>query len=305
MSTCALLPSRAVFEISGEDAREFLQNILTNDVEQVAERRATYTALLTPQGKFLFDFFLMINPDQPDDGLLVDVAASRCQDLIKRLTMYRLRAKVDFTPRDDLCVVAIFSKDALREMGLDQDDDATPGQAWNMDQGYVFTDPRNTALGARMITANPAALSSFPMVDEQVYLDLQLLHGVPDSSTDIAVEKDFLLEDNFSELNGVDFKKGCFIGQELVSRMRNRKSVKKRLMPFVWPDQDPAVGDRLLVDGKDAGTIRSVRDAMGMAYIRLAYLDGEFHTESGIPVTLRRPSWLPDPIPFLPTKKDD
>jgi folate-binding protein YgfZ len=302
VTNAALLSSRAAFEITGPDARDFLQNILTNDMDLVGESHAQYNSLLTPQGKFLFDFFITINPLQPIDSMLVDCAAIWRDDLIKRLTMYRLRAKADFIKRDDLSVAALFGADCLRELAL-QD---TPGFAWNTDQGYVFVDPRLVAMGARMFIRDPEALKSFTQAEEKAYFDLQLHHGIPDGNADILREKDFLLESNAHELNGVDFKKGCFIGQELVSRMRNRKMVKKRLIPFTCDDTPPEVGTILKVNGKNGGTIRSIRNHSGMAYIRVEHLHRPdapvFQTDDGQTIKLNMPDWMPTPMPFYSEK---
>ena len=305
MTYAARLESRALFEIKGPDTRDFLQNILTNNMDRVTEKQAIYTALLTPQGKYQFDFFMLRNT-QNHDSYLIDCAADRRDDLIKRLTFYKLRAKATIEKRDDLKVAALFGGDVLREMALD----GTPGQVWESEQGLVVCDPRLSDLGVRLIYSNDAALETFNVIDETSYGDHMLLKGVPDPQKDAELEKDFLLELNTAELHGVDFAKGCFIGQELVSRMRNRHTVKKRLLPFTYDGLAPDQGAALIVNGKQAGEVRRVTETGGMAYIRLNRLENplereiQLETETGVPVTLTVPDWIPQPFPFYSTKDD-
>ncbi|BBK31067.1 hypothetical protein EDC65_1491 [Stella humosa] len=262
-----LLDQRAVLTVSGPDRRAFLQGLVSNDVERVGPDRAIHAALLTPQGKFLYDLFIV----EAGETLLLDVEAGRRVDLLKRLSMYRLRSKVTLADGgDDWSVVALFGDGAGIPFGLaDQ-----PGLAAPAGGGVAFVDPRLAALGLRAIlprheAENVALARGFAAVPFANYDRLRLAHGVPDGSRDLPVDKAILLESGFDELNGVDWKKGCYMGQELTARTKYRGLVRKRLMPVAIDGPVPAPGTPLLFDGKDAGEMRSGIDGLGLALVRL------------------------------------
>ncbi|MGH6945045.1 MAG: YgfZ/GcvT domain-containing protein, partial [Geminicoccaceae bacterium] len=200
-----LLPDRGVVSVSGADARSFLQGLISNDIGRVGAERAIYAALLTPQGKFLFDFVLM----QHGDALLLDAERSRLDQLLKRLLMYRLRAKVvldDVSER--FLVAAVLGSDVAERLELP----GSPGACRALENGSVLIDPRLSALGARALlpaasaTETLAALG-FAEQAHAAYERARIGLGVPDGSRDLPVEKATLLENGFEELNGVDFKK--------------------------------------------------------------------------------------------------
>jgi len=265
MSQAAHLADRAILSVSGAEARSFLQGLITNDIEAVKPGHPIYAALLTPQGKILFDFLIF----EQDGVLLLDVAASQRDALQKRLTMYRLRAKIDIAARDDLAVVA--------------------------DWSAAGSDPRNSALGSREIVSTGTAEGS----DD--YLAHRLSLGIPEG-TDFGQDRMFALDADLDELHGVAFDKGCYVGQELTARMKHRGTARKRLLPIETLEGVPlaAVGSAIAAGGRDIGEISSVYGGRGFALIRLDRLDeaGDAATQVGdLGVRVVKPSWL---FPNLP-----
>ncbi len=260
-----LLPERGVVEVGGPEARAFLQGLITNNMDLAAPGRAIYAALLTPQGKYMFDFFVV----QHGETFLLDCEAARLADLCKRLNFYKLRAKI--TIRDasgDFSVAAMPGHEGLAALELP----AQPGAARPYEGGGVtFTDPRLAAMGARLILS-PAALSAYGQAPVEDYHRLRLELGLAEGARDIATEKYFLLEANFEELNGVDFKKGCYVGQELVSRMKHRGVVRKRILPVTVDGPCPPPGTPILAAGRQVGVLHSSQDNRALAFLRLTAL---------------------------------
>lgn len=276
------LAGRAVVSVAGSDARAFLQGLITNDIEKVTPDRAIYAALLTPQGKYLHDFFIT----ELDGALLLDCAADGVDDLIRRLTMYKLRSDVSIDDRAGDFQVHAVPGDWTDGPG------ASPGDAKAVAGGTAFTDPRMAALGARLIlpagTAPDMAIGEF-----EDYERLRLSLGIPDGPRDIEVERTLILEADIDELNGVDFHKGCYVGQELTARMKHRGKVRKKLVPVEVSGPLPDPGAAITVDGKTIGAIRSGLDSQAMALIRLEDLDGVEWADCGAArVRPRIPNWL-------------
>ena len=277
------LEDRGVLAIAGADTRSFLQGLITNDIDRVSPGTAIYAALLTPQGKYLFDFFIA----QLDDTLLLDVEADRAADLMQRLTMYKLRAAAtieDWSDRFDVWAV-LGEPDALPALP-----DAGEAGAWQ--DGVLLRDPRLPGLGLRALV--PAGTSpDLPAGTMADYDAIRLAHGVPDGSRDIEVDKNFILEANADALNGVDFDKGCYVGQELTARMHHRGKLKKRLLPVAVDGPLPAVDTPVMGGGKQAGTIRSAAGDRAIALMRLEHVDGDTPLTAGSArVTPQWPAWL-------------
>jgi folate-binding protein YgfZ len=266
-----LLPDRGVLALHGGDVRPFLQGLISNDVAHVRENRAAYGALLTPQGKFLFDFFIV----QDSGQLLLDTEGARLGELHRRLLIYRLRSKVDIEDRSGQFAVAALIGDHPAEV-LDLPE--VPGAARVLDQGLVFVDPRLPRLGARALLPRdtaPATLAAlgFEAVEREAYERLRLTLGVPDGSRDLVVEKATLMESGFEELHGVDFGKGCFVGQELTARMKYRGLVRKRLLPVTFTGAPPPPGTVIRLGGREAGEMRSGIEGQGLALLRLEQVE--------------------------------
>lgn len=285
----ARLDARALLAVSGEEAVPFLQGLVSNDVERAAKGTPIHAALLTAQGKFLHEFFVV----PQGDALLLDVEATRRDDLRRRLTLYRLRAKVQIANADAHAVWALWGEDAGARLGMND------GIAVLDGGGIAYADPRLAALGARAILpagASPAGLG-FAEASAEDYDRWRLAHGVPDGSRDLEIEKSILLESNFEELNGIDFAKGCYVGQELTARTKYRGLVKKRLFPVTIEGAMPAPGTPVTANGQDAGTMRSANGGRGLALLRLeAALDamaGKAALDAaGARLTPETPAWM-------------
>lgn len=291
--TYVVLEDRGVLAISGDDARTFLQGLISNDINKVSATHAIHAALLTPQGKYLHDFFIA---EAPGGGLLMDCERARLEDLAKRLKLYKLRAKVTIEDQSDQWrVAALPGGPGTAALAPDA------GAAEARDGGVLFTDPRLAALGARAILPTEdaeATLSGLGLSagNRAAYDILRLSLGVPDGSRDLIVDKSILLESGFDELNGIDWKKGCYMGQELTARTKYRGLVRKRLLPVEIEGDLPEMGTPVTLDGKEVGEVRStVTDGSGgrgLAMIRLEHLDagGPFEA-AGARVTPRKPDW--------------
>src|SRR4051812_21866015 len=261
-----VLEDRGVLAVSGPDRRSFLQGLVSNDVEKVAADRAVFAALLTAQGKYLHDFIMV----EHGEAIWLDAEAARLADLKRRLSLYRLRAKVVIEERPDLAIAAVFGDGTLAALGLPQE----PGTARAEAGGVVMVDPRHLALGTRAILPRERIRSElagrgFIESDFAAYDRHRIALGVPDGSRDLVLEKSILLESGFEELHGVDWQKGCYIGQELTARTKYRGLIKKRLRPVQIDGPAPEPGTIITRDGHEAGEMRSSRDGIGLALLRL------------------------------------
>ena len=271
----ALLDDRAVLAISGPEARDFLQGLVTNDVTQgLAPGTGLYTALLSPQGKILFDFFVT----EGDGALLLDVAKAASDALLKKLKMYRLRAKIEIEAREQLAVY----------IALKGHPDNRP--AAYADRAVSFIDPRNPALDVRSIGAIAEMPANLP--GPRAYHDQRLALGVPEAG-DFGFEKVFALDAGLDELNGVSFTKGCYVGQELTSRMKHRATSRKRILPLMARVPLPASGP-VTRGGVEIGELISTHGGTAFALVRLDRLEetGGDIAAAEIPVALTRPAWL-------------
>ncbi|KPF76474.1 glycine cleavage system protein T [Brevundimonas sp. AAP58] len=254
----ARLDSRALIRVAGPDTRPFLHNLLTQDVETLKPGELRFGAMLSPPGRLLFDLFLW----GKDDAVVLDVAAERRDALMVRLGMYRLRAQVEITA-DDRPVFASW-----------------PGVA----EGFVG-DPRLAALGGRALGERTAN------ADEDVWAAHRLAVGVPDPTRDGGQDLRYPIEANFDLLNGIDFGKGCFVGQETTSRMKRRGEIKKRMLPITFDGPPPPEGAEVLNGELRAGEVLTGRDGGAMALMRLDRLEGALTVE-GRAVTVRMPDWM-------------
>ena len=267
--TTAHLEDRSVIAVSGPEARGFLQGLITNDIEKLAPDRALHAALLTPQGKILFDFLIA----EGDAALLIDCARGDRDALVKRLTMYRLRAKVAIEPREQLEVfVGLTGRPAAR--------------------GITFEDPRLAALGHRSIGAREEMPSA--VEPAAAYHAHRLALGVPEGG-DFGSDRMFALDAGLDELHAIDFEKGCYVGQELTARMKHRGTARKRLLTLTADAPLPPPGTPLKANDKEIGEIASTYGARGFALVRLDRLEdaGAAAILAGdVPVRVIKPSWI-------------
>ena len=274
----ARLGSRGLVRVSGEEAVSFLQGIVTCDVEAVGPGAAAYGALLTPQGKFLFDFFVVAD----GDGFLLDCNGARAGALVQRLTFYRLRAKV-----------------TIEDCSGQYDVLGFWGGAPDLSDGLVYADPRLAVLGWRAIVAtgsDTGAETDFAGTwsDEAAYHAHRLALGVSDGPLDLEPERSFPLEGNLQDLHGIDFQKGCYIGQEVTSRSHRRGKLRKRLMPVIISGALPAPGTPIMAGEKQAGEVRSGTQGRALALLRLDLMDQDLIAEDAR-LTPDVPDWMSFP----------
>lgn len=279
------LPDRTLIAVSGADRVGFLQGLVTNDVTQL-EGKAVWSALLTAQGKYLHDFIVLADGER----LLLDVEAGRRDDLLRRLRMFRLRAKVELTDLTGQLAVYARLDPAAGE----------PGTVTPVPGGWQIVDPRHAGMGHRLILpADTLSMGDFADWDRA-----RLALGIPDGSRDLIPEKSILLDNGFDELRGVAWDKGCYVGQELTARTKYRGLVKKRLVPVRVSGPLPPAGTLITRDGADTGEIRSGRLDLALALIRLDALSAGQPLACGeAELTPMPPSWinLPRPEGDMPT----
>lgn len=268
MSFLAHLQDRAVIAVSGPEAREFLQGLITNDVRRLAPHTPLYAALLTPQGKILFDFLL----HEQEENILLDCEAAKADAFGKRLAMYRLRSKVAIEPRSDLAVLAM----------------------WNHTDVPGRPDPRLDALGRRAVL--PGSDIPKDAGSAQDYVVHRLACGVPEGG-DFGQDKLFALDAGLDELHAISFDKGCYVGQELTARMKHRGTARKRLLPVSSLDGTSLPGgEHAIVAGEhEIGNLLSAYGTTGFALMRLDRLAEFSHLTAqidGTPVRIDRPHWL-------------
>lgn len=252
------LDDRAVLKLEGPDADRLLQGILTNDIGKLTPERALYAALLTPQGKLLFDFFLA----RRGDAILIDCPAVDREALLRKLTLYRLRSKVDI---EDV------SEGWHALASLDAGQEREPG-ACRKDGGCLkMTDPRSAMMGERWLCPRDE-LPSGADEDAGDYERHRLRCGIPDLSIDGERDKTLALEAGLDRLHAVDFQKGCYVGQELTARTHYRGKVRKKLVGLSFEGPAPAIGSALLADGAPAGAITSAIEGHAIALARFERL---------------------------------
>jgi len=272
-----LLESRGLIGLAGEDARSFLQGLVSNDVKKVAAGRAVHAAFLTPQGKYLHDFFII---QDRDSSLVLDVEAARREDLRKRLSMYKLRSRVEIADRStELVAVAL------------------PGGGMVGD--FAYADPRLALIGARAVLPRDHAVriledAGFAAATFAEYDKLRISLGLADGSRDMVVDKALLLENGFDEMGSVDWNKGCYLGQELTARTKYRGLIKKRLAPVSIDGRTPQPGDMITMDGEDAGEMRSAVGEIGLALLRIDCLtkSGAVFICGEATLTPHKPDWM-------------
>lgn len=289
MMRAALLPERSVIRLTGADVQHFLQNLVTSDVDSLQAGEARFAALLTPQGKILFDFLLVAVAAEDEGGYVIDAPKALAGDLVKRLTFYKLRAKVDIVPRDDLAVAAVL--------------DGEPDE----DVGLVYRDPRHPKLGMRIILPAAdaeAALTSagFSLANPDAWQRHRITLGIPEGGQDFIYGDTFPHEADMDQLAGVDFTKGCFIGQEVVSRMQHRGTARTRVVPIAYEDMAPLAGVEVKIGDKAAGFLGSAANGRGLAKLRLDRVEdglaaGQPLTAGNLPITLVKPDWAKFPFP--------
>ncbi|MGB7972864.1 MAG: folate-binding protein [Roseiarcus sp.] len=247
----AILEDRGVISVSGEDATTFLQGLLTNDVERLAPSEARYAALLTPQGKILFDMIVVRAPGE-EPSYLIDCAAAQAADLARRLGFYKLRAKVAVADVSaDRVIVAFWG-----------------AKSPSVVDGLLYADPRDPRLGWRAILPRRSA-AAIGSEHGSEYEGLRIAVGAPKGGLDFAYADAFPHDVNFDLLHGVDFEKGCYVGQEVVSRMKHRGTARKRVARVKLTGPAPAPGTPVMDGERSVGALGSSSGREALALLRL------------------------------------
>ena len=262
------LEGRGVLAVSGEDRVNFLQGLVSNDVHLISDTCSIYAALLTPQGKFFCDFFMTKGQAE----ILLECDLKLLPGLEKKLQMHKLRSKINLEDvSNKFDIFAGFGVSIHSAIGLTEN----PGETMKVPNGITMVDPRLAAMGVRILLKK----NDFPSFmdlnecDRSDYELLRITSGVPDSVKDLQSQKTILLEAGFDELNAIDWKKGCYMGQELTARTKYRGLIKRRLIPVSVSGALPEPGTLILFKGKEAGEIRSGVGSVAIASMRLNVLD--------------------------------
>jgi folate-binding protein YgfZ len=285
----ALLSERSAVRVTGADAPRYLNGLVTHSVETLSPGEARFAALLTPQGKIVVDFFAVAVEPEDGGGFALDCPRALGEELVKRLLFYRLRSKVEIEARPDLAIAAV----------LDQEPPA--------DLGLVYADPRHAGLGWRaVLPAEDAeaalAAAGAALVDPELWQKLRIALGVPEGGKDFAYGDTFPHEADMDALNGVDFHKGCFIGQEVVSRVERRGTARARVVPVAYEHAAPEAGIEVHAGERAVGHMGSAAGGRGLALLRLdrvaeALAAGETLAAGGVSLSLVKPGWAKFPFP--------
>jgi hypothetical protein len=280
----AVLSDRGVVKVAGDGARSFLHGLVTADILGLTPETARFCALLTPQGKIIADFLVTEAPAKDGGGFFLDVQRALCTTLVAKLNIYKLRARV--IVEDLSAVLGVLA-------------------AWDGNgttkQGFTYADPRLPALGFRVLlpphlAAAAAAELGATLVDATQYDAHRIALGVPQGSLDFSYGDAFPHETDMDQLGGVDFTKGCYVGQEVVSRMEHRGTARTRAVPVRYDGAAPAAGAAVTAGDRQVGTMGSAAAGRAVALLRLdrvaeAMLRGEPLVSGGVPIHLAKPDW--------------
>jgi len=286
----ALLPGRGVVKVSGDDARRFLNGLITNDMDKVKPGHSCFAALLTPQGKIVCDFIVTEALPEDGGGFFLDCPRALTPMLVEKLNFYKLRAKVVVEDRSDTLGVMAFWQGG----GMSDD-------------GLSYADPRLPALGSRSILppdlATEAAVNvGTTLTGPEAYEAHRVALGVPRGGEDFAYLNTFPHEADMDQLEGVDFEKGCYVGQEVVSRVEHRSTARSRVVPISYEEFSPMQGLPVTASEREIGTLGTTVKGRGLAMLRLDRVAEALENKApliagGIEIKVVKPSWAKFPWP--------
>ena len=253
INSACILEDRGILFIDGVDAKDFLQNIITNDINKVSDHNSCFACLLNPQGKFLFEFLVI----QHKKGYFIDCEKNQINELFKQLSLYKLRSSVQILNLSNEFVVAALSYEKFKSMEGSKDQ---LGFTLKYREDPIFLDPRNKKLGARLVINLEKLYLSLKKLDlkstkQEEYYNLSFELGIAQQNTDKLKNKIFGIECNFDELNAIDFKKGCYIGQENTSRIKLKNKLTKRLLPIKVIEGDISAGQSIFIEKTEIGKV--------------------------------------------------
>ena len=248
-----ILEDRGLLYINGSDAKDFLQNLITNDINNVSENKSCFAALLSPQGKYLFDFIII----KHKQGFFLDCEKKQIDSLLKQLNLYKLRSKIEIMNLSNEFVVAVMSHEKFLSLESSKD---LEGYTIKFREDSLILDPRSKLLGARLIINLEKLYLSIKKLglkssDKSEYYFLSHKLGIPQLKTENLQNKVFGIECNFDEINGIDFKKGCYVGQENTSRIKLRNKLSKRLLPIKIIEGKACIDENIIFKDKVIGKI--------------------------------------------------
>ena len=286
------LEDRGLLYLQGEDVLEFLQNIITNDIKKVKDNNSCFASLLTPQGKYLFDFIVV----KHKNGYFLDCEKKQIDQLFNQLNLYKLRSKVEILNLSNEFVVAVISKEKFLSLGNVKDE---PGFTTKYNEDPIALDPRNVSLGARLIiNLEKLNLSiknlKLESTKSHEYYDYSHKLGIAQLNTDKLQNKIFGIECNFEELNGLDFKKGCYVGQENTARIKLKDKLSKKLLPIEVLKGSINVNDEVSIDEKNIGKILiSEKYPFGLIKFKDENFDfGKSFNCGSASIKILKPEWL-------------
>ena len=253
INSACILEDRGILFIEGVDAKDFLQNIITNDINKVSDHSSCFASLLNPQGKFLFEFLVI----QHKKGYFIDCEKNQINELFKQLSLYKLRSSVQILNLSNEFVVAALSYEKFKSMEGSKDQ---LGFTLKYREDPILLDPRNKKLGARLVINLEKLYLSLKKLDlkstkHEEYYNLSFELGIAQQNTDKLKNKIFGIECNFDELNAIDFKKGCYIGQENTSRIKLKNKLTKRLLPIKVIEGDISAGQSIFIEKTEIGKV--------------------------------------------------
>ncbi len=287
-----ILEDRAILYINGEDANEFLQNLITNDINKVSDVNSCFSSLLTPQGKFLYEFIIV----KHKSGYILDCEKSQAEELYKQLCLYKLRSKVEILNLSNEFVVAAFSHEKFLTFDVAKDQ---PGCTIKYREDPIFLDPRNKDLGARLIINLEKLYLSLKKLDLhdanlKEYYSLSHSLGIVPKDLNKLKDKLFGIECNFEELNGIDFKKGCYVGQENTARIKLKNKLSKRLFPINVINGKLHEGESIYNNEIEIGKVLIDSD---YPFALIKYLNENFDEKANFKtkeasININKPNWI-------------
>ncbi len=287
-----ILDDRAILYVNGEDAKEFLQNLISNDVNKVSDTSSCFTSLLSPQGKFLFEFIII----KHKSGYIIDCEKPQVDELFKQLSVYKLRSKVEILNLSNEFVVAAFSHEKFLTFDEAQD---VPGFTLKYREDPIFLDPRNKQLGARLIINLEKlylSLKKLELQDSNLQDYYSYCHklGIVPKDLNKLQNKLFGIECNYEELNGIDFKKGCYVGQENTARIKLKNKLSKRLLPINSVQGKLTEGESIYQNEKEIGKVLIEKDyPFGLIKFRDINFSKniDFNTKDAL-IKIDKPDWI-------------
>jgi len=288
------LEDRGFIQVNGAEAKDFLQNIVTNDIEKVTSNSTVFSSILTPQGKYLFEFFIL----KLKDGYLVECEKKSTAEIIKLLNFYKLRSKADFIDLTEKYVAAVISLEKFKEINSSS---LSKGSTVSYRDDPVYIDPRNDKLGAKIITKLEnlhLAIKklNLKIYEKEKYYNKSFQLGIPQINLDRLKDKIFGIENNLDELNGIDFKKGCYVGQENTSRIKLRNKLRRRILPVQEITGKISINDIIKYKDAEIGKIM-INKPYSFALVKVVDPDlKEFHDAELLcgnsKVKILKPDWI-------------